>query len=314
MLIPPGKYIDATSDFGFKRLFGCEPNKPLLIAFLNDIFIGKHKIKDVVFLKNEHQGEDKNTAKVILDISCVDDQGNYFLVELQCTDQKFFKDRCLYYSSRFISDLAPKGGVDLWKYELPPLYVIAVMDRFSFEDNLPGQYIRRVSLMDNETGKEFYNKLGFIYIQLAAFDKAEDDLKTDLEQWLFVIKHLSKFVDIPRFVKRPIFKIAEVAALTKEERMLYETSLKDKWDRQNQLDFAVETAVEKAVEKERDKAAMEIKEALSRVEQERQRAEQAEAAAKEQILATARNFKNMNISLADIAKATGLSIEDIERL
>ncbi|WP_256011791.1 hypothetical protein [Desertivirga xinjiangensis] len=100
--------------------------------------------------------------------------------------------------------------------------------------------------------------------------------------------------------------------------MAYETSLKDKWDRQNQLDFAVETAVEKAVEKtieeERAKAAMEIKEALSRAEQERQRAEQAEAAAKEQILATARNFKNMNISLADIAKATGLSIEDIERL
>ncbi|WP_256011780.1 Rpn family recombination-promoting nuclease/putative transposase [Desertivirga xinjiangensis] len=292
------------------------------IAFLNEIFVGKHKITDLVFLKNEHQGEDENTAKAILDISCVDDKGNYFLVEIQRTDQRFFKDRCLYYSSRFISDIAPKGAVDLWKYELPPVYLIALMERFSFEDNLPGQYIRRVSLVDNETGKEFYHKLGFIYIQLGAFDKAEDDLKTDLEQWLFVIKHLSKFVDIPRFVRKPIFKklfeIAKVAALTKEERMAYETSLKDKWDRQNQLDFAVETAVEKAVEKtieeERAKAAMEIKEALSKAEQERQRAEQAEAAAKEQILATARNFKNMNISLADIAKATGLSVEDIERL
>ncbi|WP_256011765.1 Rpn family recombination-promoting nuclease/putative transposase [Desertivirga xinjiangensis] len=264
-------------------------------------------MKYLHFLKNEHQGEDKNTAKVILKISCVDDQGNYFLVELQCTDQKFFKDRCLYYSSRFISDLAPKGGVNLWKYELPPLYVIAVMDRFSFEDNLPGQYIRRVSLMDIETGKEFYHKLGFIYIQLDAFDKAKEDIKTGLEQWLFVIKHLSKFVDIPTFIKRPIFKrlfkIAEVAALTKEERMAYETSLKDKWDRQNQLDFAVETAVEK----ERAKAAMEIKEALSR-------AEQAEAKAKGEKLSIARNLKQLDIPVADIAKATGLSTEEVEGL
>ncbi|WP_256009095.1 Rpn family recombination-promoting nuclease/putative transposase [Desertivirga xinjiangensis] len=286
MLTLPGRYIDATSDFGFKKLFGCEPNKPLLIAFLNEIFIGKHKITDLVFLKNEHQGEDQNTAKAILDISCVDDKGNYFLVEIQRTDQRFFKDRCLYYSSRFISDIAPKGAVDLWKYELPPVYLIALMERFSFEDNLPGQYIRRVSLVDNETGKEFYHKLGFIYIQLAVFDKAEDDLKTDLEQWLFVIKHLSKFVDIPRFVRKPIFKklfeIAEVAALTKEERMAYETSLKDKWDRQNQLDFAVEKAAEEAAKKER--------------------------------ISIARNFKQLNIPTADIAKATGLSTEEVEKL
>ncbi|WP_256010183.1 Rpn family recombination-promoting nuclease/putative transposase [Desertivirga xinjiangensis] len=293
MLIPPGKYIDATSDFGFKKLFGCEPNKPLLIAFLNEIFIGKHEITDLVFLKNEHQGEDKNTAKVILDISCIDNQGNYFLVELQSTDQRFFKDRCLYYSSRFISDIAPKGAVDLWKYELPPVYLIAVMDRFSFEDSLPGQYIRRVSLMDNETGKEFYHKLGFIYIQLAAFEKAEEDVKTGLEQWLFIIKHLSKFVDIPSFITKPIFKrlfkIAEVAALTKEERMAYETSLKDKWDRQNQLDFAVEKAIEKTIEDERAKAALAIEN-------------------------IARNFKALNVPVADIAKATGMSIDEIERL
>ena len=48
------KYINPLTDFGFKKLFGEEVNKELLIDFLNQLLPEKYSIKDLTYLKNEH--------------------------------------------------------------------------------------------------------------------------------------------------------------------------------------------------------------------------------------------------------------------
>src|SRR5690606_36277993 len=99
----------------------------------------------------------------------------------------------------------------------------------------------------------FYDDLGFIYIELANFAKEESELETDLDSWLYVLKHMSKLNKIPLYLRKPIFEklfnIAEYSKLTKEEKEMYDTSLKRKWDTAGALEYARREGEEKGIEK-----------------------------------------------------------------
>ena len=77
------RYIDILSDFGFKYVFGSEPNKDLLIHFLNEIFKGKKCISDIQYSKTEFHGESGREGVVIFDLLCTGDNGEMFIIEVQ---------------------------------------------------------------------------------------------------------------------------------------------------------------------------------------------------------------------------------------
>ncbi|MEO1623912.1 MAG: PD-(D/E)XK nuclease family transposase, partial [Bacteroidota bacterium] len=87
------KYINPLTDFGFKKLFGTEPNKVLLIDFLNQILPDQHKIKDLSYSRNEQFGQNDLDRKAIFDLYCVGESGERFIVEVQKAKQNYFKDR-----------------------------------------------------------------------------------------------------------------------------------------------------------------------------------------------------------------------------
>ena len=88
------KYVNPFTDYGFKRLFGEEVNKELLIDFLNELLHKEQgKIKKLTYLKNEKLGVSELDRRAIFDLYCENEKGEKFIVELQKTKQKFFKDR-----------------------------------------------------------------------------------------------------------------------------------------------------------------------------------------------------------------------------
>lgn len=105
-----GTFIDPLTDFGFKRLFGNEPSKELLVDFLNELFEGRKIITDLVYNKNEHSGPATKSRKMIFDLTCTGKNGEQFIIEVQRIRQQYFKDRAVYYSSRLIHDQAPQGS------------------------------------------------------------------------------------------------------------------------------------------------------------------------------------------------------------
>ena len=113
------KYINPLSDFGFKRLFGTEAHKDLLIDFLNQILPDFHQIKDLTYIKNEQVGENIKDRTSIFDIYCKSKKGEQFIVELQRVKQEYFVDRSIFYSTRAIRAQAPKGE---WNFELKAVY------------------------------------------------------------------------------------------------------------------------------------------------------------------------------------------------
>ena len=235
------RYISLLTDFGFKRIFGTAPNKGLLINFLNSLFDGKQVVKDVMYLNTEHFGDNSSARKAIFDVYCEGENGEKFIVEMQNAYQKFFKDRSLFYSTFPIREQAKKGSD--WDFELSRVYTIALLNFDLKEEAFDEEKITHtVKLCDIDTNKVFYKKLDFIYVEIAKFKKAEDELETLYDKWLYVLKNLYKLEDRPKALRDKVFdrlfKEAEIATFTPEELREYEDSLKAYRDIKNSIDTA----------------------------------------------------------------------------
>lgn len=235
------RYINPFTDFGFKRLFGEEPNKDLLLDFLNELLKEEQGvIKNLTYLKNEHLGTTEIDRKAIFDLYCENEKGEKFIVELQKTKQNFFKDRTVYYSTFPIKEQAKRAD---WNYELKSVYTIAILDFVFDEDkNQPDKFRYDVKLKDNETNKVFYDKLTFIYLEMPKFKKTAEQLETRFEKWLYVLKNLNRLDRVPDVLREKIFdklfEIAEIAKFNQEQILSYEDSLKYYRDLKNSLDTA----------------------------------------------------------------------------
>jgi len=229
------KYIDPFTDFGFKKLFGEECNKDLLLDFLNELLYEEQgRIVSISYLKTERLGISKNSRNAVFDLYCENEKGEKFIVELQKEHQEFFKERTLFYSTFPIVEQARKNKD--WIYELQAIYVIAILD-FVFEEDKDDlhKYRYDVKLTDIETHKVFYDKLTFIYLEMPKFTKKIDELENRFEKWMYVIRNLSRLDTLPdklrEYIFEKMFAAAEVAQLTQEEYIKYVDNIKT--DRDN---------------------------------------------------------------------------------
>ncbi len=237
------KYINPFTDFGFKKLFGEELNKDLLLDFLNELLKEEQgQIKDLTYLKTEHLGLTESDRKAIFDLYCENERGEKFIVELQKSKQNFFKDRTVYYATFPIREQAKRAD---WNFELKAVYTIAILDFvFDSDKNEPNKFRYDVKLQDIETNKIFYDKLTFIYLEMPKFKKSIDELSTRFEKWLYLIRNLNQLERIPESLRERIFEkvfeTAEIAKFTPEQILSYEDSLKYYRDLKNSLDTARE--------------------------------------------------------------------------
>ena len=242
------KYISLLTDFGFKRIFGTDLNKDLLISFLNALFEGSHVITDVKYLNTEHLGDIHTERKAIFDVYCETENGEKFIVEMQNAFQEFFKDRSLFYSTFPIREQGVKGSD--WDFHLNHVYTIALLN-FDMHDPAfdRDQLSHTVKLCDTYTHKVFYDKLDFIYVEIAKFDKTVDELSTTFEKWLYVLKNLSRLDNQPQSLRDNVFDRlftqAEIAKFNPRELREYEDSRKAYRDLKNCLDTAMREGIEK---------------------------------------------------------------------
>ena len=226
------RYINLFTDFGFKKVFGEEPNKDLLISFLNTLLPAKHQIAELEYSRSEWQGVSVIDRKAIFDLHCKTPDDTYFIVELQKAKQNFFKDRSVYYASFPIQEQGQKGE---WDFRLQAVYTVGILD-FIFDDADKGDVVHTVQLK-NQKNQVFYDKLTFIYLTLPNFTKPLTALETLQDKWLFVFRHLPELDDIPAALQEQVFKklfqIAELTAFQPQERAAYQSSLKYYRDMRN---------------------------------------------------------------------------------
>ena len=275
-----GRYINPYTDYGFKYLFGTEPNKDITLGLVNALLQGEEVIKSLTLLPTEQLGDTKDERRSVFDIYCENEQGEKIIIEMQKADQQWFKDRSVYYSSFPIRQQGQKGQ---WRFGLKAVYTIGILDFVFDEDKDDEEYYHHVvKLMDVNTKEVFYDKLTYIYLEMPKFNKTEYELVTMADKWLYALKNLPRLLERPAALQERIFTkffdVAETANLSKEEYAKYFESEKIYYDN----DGAIRTA-----------------EAKGKAEANRE---------------NARKMKELGITVDVISHVTGLTIEQIDSL
>ncbi|MDR0798292.1 MAG: Rpn family recombination-promoting nuclease/putative transposase [Dysgonamonadaceae bacterium] len=241
-------FINPLTDFGFKRIFGEERNKALLINFLNEIIEEERKIVDIEYQSTFQTGIQEQNRKAVFDIFCKNDRGELFIVEMQKAKRSYFVDRSLFYSSFAIQKQAVKGK---WDFNLKAVYAVAILD-FNLFDEMDGPsdfYIERIHLVRERTGEKYSNKLNLIFVELPKFQKELHELTTNFKRWLYCLKNLPKLESQPEEVRGEIFdelfQEASINKLTEQDMETYRKSILEYDDVRDAVAYAEETYYKK---------------------------------------------------------------------
>ena len=166
-------------------------------------------------------------------------------------------------------------------------------------------------LTDRITGKVFYNKLVYFYLEMPKFKKTREELVTMYDKWLFVLKNLSKLMERPKELQeavfRRVFEIAEISMMSAVEHLEYEESLNALWDITNAMEDSEKKGFFKGKE-EGEKIGMEKGEKIGM----EKGFEKGRADAMREMARTLKSIGKMTID--EIADTTGLPVDEIKTL
>ncbi|MDY2972747.1 MAG: Rpn family recombination-promoting nuclease/putative transposase [Candidatus Cryptobacteroides sp.] len=258
------KYINLMVDWSFKRVFGTEVNKDILIEFLKVVF-PQFAITDITYIPTEQLGIMEDDRKAIFDVLCKTEDDKTFLVEMQRGAQKHFFERALYYTSFPIMKQGKKAiakeeeGAGPWDFSLDGVFFLGILD-FEYEQDEMTEH--RYQLLETKTFKQMTDKLEFVFVEVAKFNKSEDELETDLDKWLYLLKNMSTLLERPAALRDRVFgrlfDVAEYARLDDEERKNYVEAMNTARDTYNQIAYAHETGHKEGREEGREEKAYEI--------------------------------------------------------
>jgi predicted transposase/invertase (TIGR01784 family) len=239
--------MDPTYDAGFKLTFGRENvSEELLIELLNAIFADDPffgNINHLKYLNTDHPHERVKGKGIRYDLFCETSSGHRFIVEMQRNWKQHFVERAVYYVSRAVAEQGYMGkevNENEWDYALMP--VVGVMFCNFNISELPDKPITRVGLCDTDTGKPLNGYVRYVFIQLASFNKSEEECENYLDEWIYNIKNMGPNQNVAFTAYREIFRrledIGNVATLSPEDRRSYEADLKFVRDRKAELSGA----------------------------------------------------------------------------
>ncbi len=296
------RFINPFTDYGFKKIFGQEVTKELLIDFLNALLEGERVITDLTFLNNEQMPFYPDERVVIYDIYCTTDTGEQIIVEMQNRSQVHFKERALFYLSSAITRQGEKG--ENWMFNIKAVYGVFLMN-FLFGDE--NQKLRTdVILADRDTGKLFSDKLRPIFIALPLFTKTEQECENNFERWIFVLKNMETLKRMPFKAQKAVFEkleeIVDVQALSPDDRVRYNNSLNSYRTYLSVIEAATQDGLEKGYEEGLEKGM------------EKGMEKGREEGREEERMKMARSMKQLGAPIEMIQKTTGLEMEVIDKL
>ena len=268
------KFVDIKNDIAFRKIFGNENRKEVLISFLNAVLLleNDNKIVSVEILTPYQLPALKGGKVTIVDVKAKDQSDKNYIVEMQVAEVEGFDKRVLYYASKSYSSQIERG--DLYE-KLNPTFFIGILD---FEITQNPDYISRHKIVDIQTGENLISDIEFNFIELPKFNKPESELSTIIDQWIYFIKNAESLDVIPESVKdeglKNAYEDADKHNWTKEELDAYDYVLMREQDDRGRLTLSLR----------REKEAI-VKKSL-----------------------------NLGLALDVIAEITGLTIEQVEKL
>ena len=187
------KFVDVKNDVAFRKIFGNEKKKVILISFLNAVLglEGQNRVKEVTLLNPFQLPRIAGEKSSIIDVKATDEKGSTFIVEMQVAEPAGFDKRVLYYTSK---DYAGQINIGEEYPKLRPVYFIGVLDFNYFSGK---NYLSSHLIVDEETGECVFKDLNFRFIELRKFNKKASELKNIIDKWAYFIKNADELEVMP---------------------------------------------------------------------------------------------------------------------
>lgn len=282
--------LDPRNDFVFKRIFGSEENKDVLLAFLNRTFTESNEppLTEIVLLNPYTEKDTPLDKQSIFDIWAKTIEGKLINIEMQLFNKYDIEKRTLYYWSKRYSSQLQEGQT--YK-ELKKCVTINILN-YSFIKN--NRYHNVFHLREDHTGLELCDDIEVHFMELTKLDDQHIPLDGGLINWLLFLKGADKSNWEVLKMNEPTLKKAmdtlEFLSQDREARRLYEERQKYLHDEASMIEWATEKGMEKGMEK-------------GIVEGEHKKA-----------VEIAKNLLEMGLDLDTIVKASGLSKEEVSAL
>ncbi len=320
------RYANLTLDKGFKISLGRAGSEDVLMHMLNRL-LGL-RIKWLEYRNTEHPGMTEDDRSSRFDVYCEDEDGHGFQVEMQNWSQKHFHKRAVYYSSLVLQDQAARARREQkekkgkkkndWDYNYKPLYVVSFLNfkNWLSDKNAEkiNEFISIYRYSDIETKEELGDGTNLIFIDLYSFKKKLHQCKSMQDWWMYSLKNMINLSECPKEILgtevEELFTQSELAKMTIEQRLKIEESIMTENDIRNSIAEQIEDARAEAMIEGRAEGLAEgriVGLAEGRI------VGHAEGQTEEREK-NARNLRELGVDLEIIAKATGLTIEEIRNL
>jgi predicted transposase/invertase (TIGR01784 family) len=255
--------INPRVDLAFKKIFGVEENKDLLISLINSIVSEADQVTEIILLNPYNPRNFINEKLSILDIKAQGKEGKRFNIEIQITDEASYDKRALYYWAKLYTEQLAKGDAYHHLSKTIGIHILNFTSILGID-----KYHNTFHITEKETGEPFFVDLELHTIELKKFKgNASDEItdlvgkiSTSLDIWVaFLTRHdLLNKDDLPKKINDSALKkaltILEVMNFNAKERECYEGHLK--WLRMEAS--ALEKAEEKGIEKGIEKVALKL--------------------------------------------------------
>ncbi len=239
------KFVDIKNDIAFRKIFGSETEKEVLISFLNAVLMldGGHKIVTVEILTPYQLPELVGGKVTIVDVKAKDQNEKHYIIEMQVAEMDGFDKRVLYYASKSYSSQIDRG--ELYD-KLNPTFFIGILE-FNITQN--SDYISRHKITDIDTGEHLIKDIEFTFIELPKFNKQENELNSIIDQWVYFIKNAENLNVIPENVQdeglKKAYNSADKHNWTKQDLEDYDKMFMRKQDDRGKLSLAKRRGEEK---------------------------------------------------------------------
>ena len=218
-------FVDPKNDVAFRKIFGDENKKEILISFLNNIleFAGTDKEIVDISIQNPYQVPKlKEFKETILDIKAVDKRGIHYIIEMQVFYTAAFDKRVLYYVSKAYHQQLNKGD-DYPK--LNQVIFLGFLDFPLFQGN--SHYCTRHLILEEKSNEHYFQDFELNFVELPKFNKSLEELEDIKDKWVYFVKNAKEMKMIPEELREPkelreAFEVANQMSWSKEEMDAYE--------------------------------------------------------------------------------------------
>lgn len=272
------QFVDVKNDVAFRKIFGNENRKEVLISFLNAVlgFKDEEQIIEVTILNPYQLPALRGGKATIIDVKAKDQRDHEYIVEMQVAEVDGFNKRVLYYTSKSYIDQISRGE---FYDQLKPAIFIGILD---FDHTKNPHYLSRHRILDIETGEHCIKNIEFNFIELPKFTLKREELKTLTEKWVFFIKEADSLAVLPEHLDDEglisAYQEANIQTWTKEELAQYDYASMREQDERGKVTAAEKRGAKMALEQ------------------------------------VAKNLLAMGLSIEIVVENTGLEIEDVKAL